>query len=190
MARKLSNLLLKNVVDTYRRENLKICSAFEEIEKVALNAPKSTKDMIDLGEYMLNVKNKKMLTLEEEIEESKKHLLYLIDVHIFTKEDIELNTKTLAWPSRIKPVFEQNTEIVEDCKAKFEDNLQKKSEWIVKELEKLSARVLELEELGEISLVSQYTSVLQSTKTCRRQCFTSSALNSGNPDDSDQAEAH
>ena len=102
--------------------------------------------------------------MQEEIEESKKHLLYLIDVHIFSKSDIELNTRTLAWPSKIKPVFEQNTEIIEDCKAKFEDNLSKKSEWIGKELEKLSARVLELEELGEISAISQYTSVITSLK--------------------------
>ena len=80
-------------------------------------------------------------------------------MHIFSTEDISLNTKTLAWPTRIKPVFEQNTEIIEDCKAKFEDNLQKKSEWIVRELEKLSARVQELEELGEIASVQQYTYV-------------------------------
>ena len=97
--------------------------------------------------------------IQEEIEESKKHLLYLIDVHIFSTDDIGLNTRTLAWPSKIKPVFEQNTEIIEDCKAKFEDNLQKKSEWIGKELEKLSARVQELEELGEIAAVNQYTYV-------------------------------
>ena len=64
MARKLANLLLRNVVDTYRKENEHICHSFQEIERVALNPPKSTKDMIDLGEYMLNVKNKKMLKLE------------------------------------------------------------------------------------------------------------------------------
>ena len=46
-----------------------------------------------------------------------------------------MNTTTLAWPQKIKPVFEQNTEIVEDCKAKFEERLQGKSENIVKELE-------------------------------------------------------
>ncbi len=140
-ARALSNLLLRNVVDTYRKENARICEAFREIERVALDAPKSTKEMIELGEFMLSVKNRKMVTLGEEIERSKKHLLYLIDVHIFSEEDIALNTSALTWPSKIKPVFEQNTEIIEDCKAKFEDNLQKKSEWIVKELEKLSARV-------------------------------------------------
>jgi hypothetical protein len=81
--------------------------------------PESTQEMINLGEYMLNVKNKFMNTLKEEIECSKGHLLYLIDVHIFSKEDINLNTTTLAWPQKIKPVFEQNTELVEDCKARL-----------------------------------------------------------------------
>ena len=56
-------------------------------------------------------------------------------------------------------MFEQNTEIVEDCKARFEDNLQKKSDWITKELQKLSLRVQELEELGEILNIQQYTYV-------------------------------
>ena len=65
----------------------------------------------------------------------------------------------MRWPSNIKPVFEQNTEIVEDCKARFEDNLQKKSDWITKELTKLSLRVQELEELGEILNIQQYTYV-------------------------------
>ncbi|CAB4066117.1 DNAH [Lepeophtheirus salmonis] len=125
-ARKLSNLLLKNVVDTYREENQVICKTFEKIEKVALQSPQSTKEMIEFGEFMLNVKNKKMIDLTEEIEHSKKHLLYLIDVHVFDPHDIELNTLTLGWLVKIRPVFEQNTEIIEDCKAKFEDNLQKK----------------------------------------------------------------
>jgi len=120
-----------------------------------------------------------VLCSQDEIERSKKHLLYLIGVHIFSEDDINLNTQTLGWPAKIKPgskqpapifnfvikknffakVFEQNTEIVEDCKARFEDNLQKKSEWISRELEKLSARVQELEELGEINSIQQYTYV-------------------------------
>ena len=48
---------------------------------------------------------------------------------------------------------------MEDCKARFEDNLQKKSDWITKELQKLSLRVQELEELGEILNIQQYTYV-------------------------------
>ena len=94
---------------------------------------------------------------------SKQHLLYLIDVHIFHGGDIALNTRTLGWPERIKPVFEQNTEIIEDCKAKFEDHLQKKSDWIGRELDKLSIRVQELEELGDFAAIQQYTYVKTST---------------------------
>ena len=86
-------------------------------------------------------------------------MLYLIDVHIFSEADIDLNTKTLGWPNARKPVFEQNTEIIEECKARFEDNLQKKSDHIIKELSKLSLRVQELEELGDVTTIQQYTYV-------------------------------
>lgn len=123
---------------------------------------------------------------QDEIENSKKHLLYIIDVHIFSTNDISLNTKTLGWPVKIRPVFEQNTEIVEDCKARFEDNLQKKSEWISRELEKLSARVQELEELGEIASVQQYTYV--SRIMCLQLGFLISMHSiSGSKNDSKQA---
>ena len=118
-----------------------------------------TKNLVErfsnLGKSLL-LANSFIINCQEEIETSKGHLLYLIDVHIFSEDDIKLNTKTLRWPSNIKPVFEQNTEIVEDCKARFEDNLQKKSDWITKELQKLSLRVQELEELGEILNIQQY----------------------------------
>jgi hypothetical protein len=73
------------------------------------------------------------------------------------QEDINLNTTTLAWPQKIKPVFEQNTELVEDCKARFEERLQSKSENITKELFKLNGRVKELEDLGEMKNIQQYT---------------------------------
>ena len=36
VSRKLSNTLLKNVVDTYRAENQSICKAFEDIESKAM----------------------------------------------------------------------------------------------------------------------------------------------------------
>ena len=121
-----------------------------------------TKNLVELfsnlGKSLL-LADSFIINCQEEIETSKGHLLYLIDVHIFSEDDIKLNTKTLRWPSNIKPVFEQNTEIVEDCKARFEDNLQKKSDWITKELQKLSLRVQELEELGEILNIQQYTYV-------------------------------
>lgn len=106
--------------------------------------------------------------------------MYIIDVHIFSQEDIVLNTKTLGWPVKIRPVFEQNTEVVEDCKARFEDNLQKKSEWTSRELEKLSTRVQELEELGEIANVQQYTYVIYFDKNKQQPILKAYFLGSKN----------
>ena len=46
---------------------------------------------------------------------------------------------------------------MEDCKARFEERLQAKSENITKELVKLNLRVKELEDLGEMKNIQQYT---------------------------------
>ena len=51
----------KQAYQTYL--SYRICHEFESIEQVALNAPKSTKSMIELGEFMLNVKNKTIVDL-------------------------------------------------------------------------------------------------------------------------------
>ena len=45
-----------------------ICEAFQEINRIAITAPLSTKEMIELGEYMLHVKNKRMVQLNVSIE--------------------------------------------------------------------------------------------------------------------------
>ena len=42
---------------------IRICKSFQEIERIAVTAPLSTKEMIELGEYMLHVKNKRMIQL-------------------------------------------------------------------------------------------------------------------------------
>ena len=44
-----------------------ICEAFQEINRIAITAPLSTKEMIELGEYMLHVKNKRMVQLNVSI---------------------------------------------------------------------------------------------------------------------------
>ena len=55
--------MLKRKLNETDRNFFSICAAFEEIERVALKPPQSTKEMIELGEYMLHVKNKKMIQL-------------------------------------------------------------------------------------------------------------------------------
>jgi len=36
---------------------------------------------------------------------------YLLDVFIFSKEDIELNKQVLTWPRNLNPIFDHNEEV-------------------------------------------------------------------------------
>jgi hypothetical protein len=38
-------------------------------------------------------------------------LQYMLDVHFFSPEEIELNKKVLTWPRNINPIFDQNEEV-------------------------------------------------------------------------------
>ena len=49
--------------------------------------------------------------LEKKIKELLNAISYLLEVHIFPKEDINLNSRTLLWPQEIGPIFEKNEEV-------------------------------------------------------------------------------
>ena len=40
------------------------------------------------------------------------HILYLLDLYIFTPDDLELNKKAIMWPKTINPIFDQNDEVI------------------------------------------------------------------------------
>jgi len=39
------------------------------------------------------------------------NLLYLLDVHFFTPDDIALNKKVMLWSDDIRPIFEESEEV-------------------------------------------------------------------------------
>ncbi len=52
-----------------------------------------------------------MVELQQDVSESLKRLTYLLDVHTFTAEDMDLNKSTLLWPKGISPVFQENEQV-------------------------------------------------------------------------------
>lgn len=57
--------------------------------------------------------------LEIKIKELLNAISYLLEVHIFPKEDINLNARTLLWPTEIQPIFEKNEEVLFNIKYKY-----------------------------------------------------------------------
>ena len=42
---------------------------------------------------------------------SLKRLGYLLDVHTFSPEEMEVNQTTLTWPKKLSPIFEENERV-------------------------------------------------------------------------------
>ena len=44
-------------------------------------------------------------------QESKIRLMYLVGVHLFSEDDIKLNSEVFNWKQRIEPIFDQSEEV-------------------------------------------------------------------------------
>ncbi|XP_041350374.1 dynein heavy chain 12, axonemal-like isoform X3 [Gigantopelta aegis] len=155
-ARGLANELLSRVSADHRSENESICKEFRMMQERALKVPETSEDLMEMVDFVTNARTIGMVSLNERIKESKDRLAYLIDVFMFTKEDIELNCEVLTWPKRINPVFDQNDELVESSKQKGEKSLLEKREKVMMELERLRQRVDEFNDYGELDMMQQY----------------------------------
>ncbi|XP_063282951.1 dynein axonemal heavy chain 12 [Pelobates fuscus] len=155
-AKSYARFLLEVLTTNHRKENERICTEFERIKEHALRAPVTTEDVIEAIEFVEQVKTKGLVALKAQIAESKQRMDYLLDVFMFTSEDLALNATVLLWPKKINPVFDENDELIEKAKRKGESLLIGKREKLMLELEKLSRRMEEFGECSELNMVHQY----------------------------------
>ena len=71
---------------------------------------------MDMLSFVEKARTLGMIDLNERIKESHTRMSYLLDVHIFSDGDIQLNKDILLWPQKINPVFDKNDELVESSK--------------------------------------------------------------------------
>ncbi|GCC21888.1 hypothetical protein chiPu_0000270 [Chiloscyllium punctatum] len=155
-AKSFADILLDGLVAKHREENEAICHEFEYIVDKALNIPESTKEMLEVIDYVNEAKSKGVAALNERIKELRRRLEYLLDVYIFNPADLDLHATVLLWPRNINPIFDENDELIEKAKLKGETELLAKREKLIVELEKLSRRCEEFAQCSELDLMQQY----------------------------------
>ncbi|XP_069795725.1 dynein axonemal heavy chain 12 isoform X2 [Narcine bancroftii] len=155
-AKSFAEMLLNGLVAKHREENERICQEFENIVDKTLNIPEGTKEMLDMIDYVNEVKSKGVATLNMRIKELQRRLEYLLDVYIFDPKDLDLHVTVLLWPKNIISIFDENDELVEKAKLKGETELLAKREKLIVELEKLSHRSEEFAQCSELDLMQQY----------------------------------
>ncbi|XP_063065421.1 dynein axonemal heavy chain 12 [Engraulis encrasicolus] len=157
-ANAFGKVLLERLITTHRAHCRNICKEFETIRETALKVPETTEDITEMITYIEHVKTKGIEELNAKIMETQHRLNYLLDVHMFSKEDLDLNSMVLVWPQNILPIFELNRELMEKAKRKGEQELMLRRERLTMELEKLSRRMMEFEECSELEMMQQYVS--------------------------------
>uniref|UniRef100_A0A671QGA3 Dynein heavy chain linker domain-containing protein n=1 Tax=Sinocyclocheilus anshuiensis TaxID=1608454 RepID=A0A671QGA3_9TELE len=136
----------------------KICKEFEGIRDRALKVPETTEDMMEMITYTGQVKTKGIEELNNRITEAQHRMNYLMDVHIFDAEHLELNATVLLWPQNIYPIFDQSDEVMEEAKQKGQQELQVRREKLLLELEKVGRRMEEFAQCSELDMMQQYAS--------------------------------
>lgn len=103
--------LLNVLISKHRNECNRVCEEFEKIKHRALKRPDTTEELNEMAKFIDIAKTTGIVQLREQIEELKKSMSFLLDIHLFPHEDIELNTRVLLWPSEIGPIFDKNEEV-------------------------------------------------------------------------------
>ncbi|XP_046897139.1 dynein axonemal heavy chain 12 [Hypomesus transpacificus] len=155
-AKTFAEILVEQLITSHREHSLQICQEFETIKEKALKVPETTEDMTEMIAYISHIKTKGIQELNAKIMETHHRLNYLLDVHIFDQEDLQLNSTVLLCPYNIDPVFELNDEVMGKAKLKGEQELLGRREKLMLELDKLGRRMEEFAECSELDMMQQY----------------------------------
>nr|XP_057908676.1 dynein axonemal heavy chain 12-like isoform X2 [Doryrhamphus excisus] len=160
-----AKILINKMKIKHSEQNLQICSDFETIRENALKVPETTDDMANMIQYIELTKTKGITLLKERIMKAYSRLSYLLDVHIFEPEDLELNSTVFLWPLKIGEVFELSDEVFQDAKKKGEKEMLAKRERVTLHLVKLQRRVDEFPHCSEINMMQQYMGDIKTVQT-------------------------
>ncbi|XP_046823509.1 dynein axonemal heavy chain 7-like [Vespa crabro] len=119
-------LIIGELVKRHQNYNLDICKVFETLRDRALNVPGTTKELLELGKYMIEAASTTMEEMNDRITISLNMMASLIEMTNLSADHAELNNTTVNWLKRIRPIFEQSSSMYEQMKFDLEENLQSK----------------------------------------------------------------
>ncbi|KAI7794029.1 dynein axonemal heavy chain 12 [Triplophysa rosa] len=151
-----SKALVGKLVTSHHRSSLQICNEFEIIRDTAFKVPESTEEMTEMITYIEHVKTKGIRELNNRIKEIQHRLNYLLAVHIFDSEHLEINAAVLLWPENIYPIFNQSDKVMEEAKCKGQQELLGRREKLLLDLKKVGRRIEEFAECSELDMMQQY----------------------------------
>lgn len=148
--------LVEQIADNNRKTNLSICEQYEKISAKAMKLPADTQELVELMKYVENVKEKDIITLQNDIVRGQKRLIFLLNNTFLSEEDVKMNGVTFTWPSRIMPIFDLSKKRMLQKKVKAQEDLKNKISQATEELLDVYDQVGKFQDFGIISELQEY----------------------------------
>ena len=134
--------LVKHVMAGNRRSNRSICERFDSIANTLMAKPATSKEMVELNEFLQTVKAETIYQLKDAIKQMTGRMRFLLDYGVSSPEDVKLNTTTWQWPDRLQPMFEVTQRRIDEHKLAAVNALKHRIEEFERKLENLWAKAI------------------------------------------------
>lgn len=156
----LMNDIFERLCEIHIYKNEDICERFKMLSVRALQVPRTSEALMEMGEYMLWANTKLLPALREDVTESLKMMTTLMGMSSMTKEHIALNTETVQWVTNIKPILAANATMYEQLKFKFEERLQKVVDKVNHGIQHLKPYLVTLDDMNDSENAREYLGML------------------------------
>lgn len=149
------------IVGEHQKDCQRICDWFEAIRRRALEAPKSTETLLANGEFMLQVKNKKIAEIQEHIQSNLKVCTTLVELTEFTPAHSSLLVSIVEWTNCIHEIFERNAAQFEIYKNQFEEHLGVVTRKLTQDIDNLVPKLAIIDDMYETERLRDYHATLE-----------------------------
>ncbi|XP_026828420.1 dynein heavy chain 12, axonemal-like [Ooceraea biroi] len=155
-----ANELRKFIIDEFVKHhwnyNLEICAIFETIKDRVLNVPQTTRELLELGQYMIRATSTLMVEQQDKITLSLRMMSSLIEMTTLNKHHVQLNNTTVQWLKRIRPIYERCAAMYEQMKFELEENLQEEVVILNTHVEDMFPRLIIMDDMNDVKRIKEY----------------------------------
>lgn len=156
----LISCIMEQIVNYHIRMSENICSTFMEIDRRALDVPKSTEALLMSAEYMTHVKENLLQELLTKVEEYVRIGGILIEFKELSLDHLQQQIETINWINNIQEVFGKNAVLQELYKGQFEEHLQNVTKKLNEDINQLLPDLTMIDNMCDLDNFSEYFGIL------------------------------
>ncbi|KAJ3227682.1 Dynein heavy chain 7, axonemal [Clydaea vesicula] len=151
-----AHLILEKLSIDNKTTNLGVCKTFDKISEKILTLPTNVEDMVNLQKFIDKVRHTEMRSLENEVEEAKKRLNFLILYSELKREDYDVNTTLFQWPQKIPLAISEGENLLLRSRLSNQEELKGRREKLSGELEGYTRQIDEYYQFGDFAEINKY----------------------------------